>query len=654
MRKIWTLAVAVLCLGAVLVVPGRRDAGAAVTPLAVDYGITGASDLAAWGGFTLDPAPMVSRDTETVVFLGFRGDVARLEARATAVSDPASPSYGDYRSVAETAAAFNATDQQITAAVDWFRTRGVTLTVDATRTFASASMSIAVLEALTQATYGTYTVAEVPQLGFVVSPATTVTTIVPALEASIDRVSGAVFVVPPDRGTASVSPPRPAAVLPASAVEPIVNDGGTPWRTGTQTDSCAGASSQVGFGRPIGLSPGQLRSAYGIDELWKRGFDGRGVRIAVVDYAPYLHSDIDAWRDCFGLQGTPITDHVLGPLLDDSFQSLESTLDLQAVVSFAPHADRIDWLGVPAPAPTMIGSLLQLLAPAFDVANTGGLAPDVVTVSFYACEAEIVATDPASRVSASLYDRMVATAAASGIGTFVATGDVGSTGCFPVTNDVTASYPSTSRWVTAVGGTNVTLDANNHIVSAGAWNDTRMFLPTPAVNSQEYSNSGGGGLSVISARQPWQPRVGDGRARPVPDVSAFADVYPGAFLHFRGEWSVVGGTSIATPLLATSTALQSSARAARGQPRLGFVAPLFHSLAANGGTRVAGVDVIADVVLGTIDAHGVGVYAATPGFDLATGLGWVRQDALYTALLPVEPRPVDPPAVDPIVPRFTG
>jgi hypothetical protein len=97
-------------------------------------------------------------------------------------------------------------------------------------------------------------------------------------------------------------------------------------------------------------------------------------------------------------------------------------------------------------------------------------------------------------------------------------------------------------------------------------------------------------------------------------------------------------------LLATSFALQSSALAARGEPRLGFVAPLLYAMASNSDPATSGI--IVDVVLGDNDPHGAGVYQATPGYDLASGLGWVRQDALYDYLGRRDG--------DPVPPAFTG
>lgn len=647
-RPLHRLILAIVVVGALTVLPSARSDAVAV-PLVVEYGITGPDALSALAQTELVPATMVSPSTETMIFLGFRSTGADLEARAEAVSNPASPFYGDHLPVAVNAETYNATDEQVQTVVDWFASRDVTVAPDATRTFVQATVSISVLEELTGVEFGAYVPADfpTPPPAVLVSPVTAISTLTPELASAIDRVAGVVFITATEGYEASSSADRrfplasPASDL-ASAWSLIAADGGTPWRTGTPIDACPDALAVTADGHSMGLSPAQLRAAYGVDHLWEQGYRGRGARIAVVNYAPYLPSDLATWRSCFGLDGTPITDHVMGPLISDTSQRLETTLDLQAVVSLAPEAERIDWFGVTSSAPTMIGSLTQLLAPAFDASLTGGVAPDVINASFAVCELQILGEDPSWNVGLSLFNQMIATGVASGIGTFVATGDDGSTGCFPTTNDAAVSFPASSRWVTAVGGTNLTLDEQNRIVSSGVWNDARFSSPPQPIDFP--FDSGGGGISLMESMPTWQSGTAPVEARTVPDVSHFADATPGSFLFFDGQWSFVGGTSLASPLLATSFALQSSALAARGEPRLGFVAPLLYAMASNSDPATSGI--LVDVVLGDNDPHGAGVYQATPGYDLASGLGWVRQDALYDYLGRRDG--------DPVPPAFTG
>ena len=652
------MTVTILAVGVVVVPIGRGSAGEVVPPPAVvDYGITGPDAVAAWSGSALTPTTMVPLTTEVQVFLGFRTDLAGLEARATAVSDPASPLYGRYEPLPETIDRFGASDEQLRAVVDWFGNRGVAVVPDATRTYALVTVSVGILQELTGVTFGTYTIEGAAPGLVAVTSTVAMSTAIADLAPAIDRVYGVTFVT--DTAGAAVASidldaprvPQPASVsVPAEGETFVPADGGTPWRTGTPTDACPDAAALADSGGPVGISPAQLRRAYGVDRLWDQGFRGRGAHIAVVDYAAYEPTDLETFRGCFGLEGTPVTDHVLGPLLDDPTQRLETILDLQTVVSFAPDADRIDWFGVPTVAPTVLGNLIALIAPAFDLSNMDGLQPDAVTVSFAVCELQIIGTDPGWAVGRSLFEQIVTLGAASGIGTFIASGDHGSSGCFPTANDVSASFPATSRWATAVGGTNLTLDTENRIVSSGTWNDARMAVPPPPPDAP--FDSSGGGLSAMFDRQPWQPQIGDSSARPIPDVSMFADPRPGYMVFFNGGWMPVGGTSAASPALAAITALQSSALAAVGRPRLGFVAPLLHSLAQATNETTEGI--VVDVTLGTNDVHGVGVYPATPGYDLATGIGWVRQDELFDYLQRVEPTPPVPSPEDRVIPAFTG
>jgi kumamolisin len=649
-RFVPRLILVIVLVGVITVLPPARPDAAAVS-LEVEYGITGPDALSTWGQIEFVPTAMVEPSTETMIFLGFRPTGADLEARANAVSDPASPFYGDHLPVVVNAERYNATDEQVLTVVDWFASRDVTVAPDATRSFVQATVSISVLEELTGTTFGAFIPVGFPSPSpaVLVSPITAISAITPELASSIDRVAGVVFVAYTSGSSVSAEDrrplPAPPASDPAAAWSLIAADGGTPWRTGTPTDACPDALAVTAAGHSMGISPAQLRAAYGVDHLWDQGLRGRGARIAVVNYAPYLPSDLATWRSCFGLEGTPITDHVMGPLLTDPSQRLETILDLQAVVSLAPEAERIDWFGVPSSAPTMVGSLTQLLAPAFDASLTGGVAPDVINASFAVCELQILGEDPSWEVGVSLFNQMIATGVASGIGTFVATGDDGSTGCFPTTDEVAVSFPASSRWVTAVGGTNLTLDAQNNIVSSGVWNDARFYSPPQPIDFP--FDGGGGGVSLMEPMPTWQSGVAPVDARTVPDVSHFADPTPGGFLFFEGQWSFVGGTSLASPLLATSFAMQSAALAERGEPRLGFVAPLLYAMASDPDPAASGI--LVDVVLGDNDPHGVGVYDATPGYDLASGLGWVRQDALFDYLGRSGRDPVDP-----VPPAFAG
>jgi kumamolisin len=176
--------------------------------------------------------------------------------------------------------------------------------------------------------------------------------------------------------------------------------------------------------------------------------------------------------------------------------------------------------------------------------------------------------------------------------------------------------------VLAVGGTNLTLDADNAIASSGVWNDT--IYPRPY---RRYAG-GGGGRSRIFSRPWWQP--GAASSRLVPDVAAFADLHPGypvvcssavSGCPLRGpSLAFVGGTSASTPLVAGMIALWTQRARQLGLPRPGFIPPLLYTLAA--GSPGA----FLDITEGTNSLFGGPCCSAGPGYDLATGLGSPHAD----------------------------
>src|SRR5262249_39421111 len=141
-------------------------------------------------------------------------------------------------------------------------------------------------------------------------------------------------------------------------------------------------------------------------------------------------------------------------------------------------------------------------------------------------------------------------------------------------------------WVLAVGGTNLTLNADNTIASSGVWND--QAYPAPYTSAA----GGGGGVSTFESKPSWQPAYnGQSKYRMVPDVAAFADESPGyvgvcdpSVKSCPGAPSgqsitYVGGTSGATPLVAGMIALWDQQARQIGAPRPGFVPPLLYSIA---------------------------------------------------------------------------
>jgi subtilase family serine protease len=108
------------------------------------------------------------------------------------------------------------------------------------------------------------------------------------------------------------------------------------------------------------------------------------------------------------------------------------------------------------------------------------------------------------------------------------------------------SYPAASYYVTAVGGTTLTVDVNNNRTSESVWSGS------------------GSGCSAYEPKPAWQKDTGCAH-RTVTDVSADADpstgaaVYDSVRYHGKQGWYVVGGTSLSSPIIAGVYALAGNA-----------------------------------------------------------------------------------------------
>ncbi len=102
-------------------------------------------------------------------------------------------------------------------------------------------------------------------------------------------------------------------------------------------------------------------------------------------------------------------------------------------------------------------------------------------------------------------------------------------------------YPAASPYVTSVGGTSLS-------GGPGAW-------------SAQPWQYGGAGCSAYEPRQAWQGQTGC-RSRSTVDMAAVADPQTGVsmFDSTAGGWYVVGGTSVAAPIVAAAYALSGNAQ----------------------------------------------------------------------------------------------
>lgn len=101
-------------------------------------------------------------------------------------------------------------------------------------------------------------------------------------------------------------------------------------------------------------------------------------------------------------------------------------------------------------------------------------------------------------------------------------------------------YPASSPDVTAVGGTSLIRDTT----TSRGWRESAW-------------SSAGSGCSQFEAKPSWQTDTGCPQ-RTVADVSAVADPTTGVAVYNAGSWFIYGGTSVATPIIASVYALAGS------------------------------------------------------------------------------------------------
>jgi subtilase family serine protease len=245
------------------------------------------------------------------------------------------------------------------------------------------------------------------------------------------------------------------------------------------------------------------------------------------------------------------------------------------------------------------------------LSDPGGV-PDVISLSYGGCA---MAENAAAPALTSAIDAVLAMAALTGVSSFVAAGDSGSTIC-PGAGGTTLSFPAVSPFVTAVGGTRLTLGKGNARVSETVWNDSAYGAKA----------AGGGALSHKEPRPAYQDGFVPQNHRAVPDVSALADILPGWPDVLDGTLQPVGGTSGSTPFVAAATALVDGSQRAAGRPRIGLANGWLYKAASHPGAFF-------DITKGNNDLAGVGCCQATVGYDLASGLG-VPNWAVLPATLP--------------------
>ena len=367
---------------------------------------------------------------------------------------------------------------------------------------------------------------------------------------------------------------------------------------------------------------------YGIGSLWRRGIDGAGTTIAVIEGWDLtdIGSIVAGFDQMLGLPN-PVIQTIfpagklpakcppgmvkLGGYGSCDAWGGELALDVVTAHLMAPYA-KILISATPADTQVTDDAASQVAPPemmkALEVISQQHLA-NVISISDGTGEttyshgsAEILAQDPGELA-----------AAAAGIPVLVATGDCGVVQNLAVAVGQcqdTSGTPDTaawddSPWVTAVGGSVPNLSATGQRRGPDPlWNVAGLF-------------SEGAGLSSVYSRPAYQNRIAritGSPMRSVPDITMDAQ----------------NGTSEAAPMLAGVLALATQLNGGD----IGPINPALYDVLGPAGAR----DGIADVVSGNDSVVNNGTvtvpgFAAGPGFDVASGWGTVYAPTFVPGLV---------------------
>jgi subtilase family serine protease len=382
--------------------------------------------------------------------------------------------------------------------------------------------------------------------------------------------------------------------------------------------------------------PTQIEQAYGTPTLYSKGITGKGQTIVIVDSlgSPTIASDLAVFDQTFGIPAPPSL-KVLQPAGavppwtgtgDQYGWAGETTLDVEYAHAIAPGAS-IVLLETPTAETEGTTGFPQIVrAEEYAIKHRLG---GVISQSFEATEETFPSQRSLQKLRGAYLD-----AALHRVTVVGATGDVGASGD-ETNGDLYTSpvvgWPATDPLVTAVGATQLHLDANGNPTSpASVWNDTYSVPTNQFIFGDNGPNalSTGGGVSSVFPRPIYQIGVRGvvGQARGIPDISmsgscnGAVDVYE-SFPGIAGSWGDTCGTSEATPEFAGIVALADQVAG----HSLGLINPALYLMSALKEPGIVDVTSGNNTVSFFQDGQSDTVqgYNAGTGYDLASGVGTV-------------------------------
>ncbi|MEM3515550.1 MAG: protease pro-enzyme activation domain-containing protein [Saccharolobus sp.] len=321
----------------------------------------------------------------------------------------------------------------------------------------------------------------------------------------------------------------------------------------------------------------QVNSTFPIEAYWPTALQkvynttaipsqGENTTIGILDFYgdPYIVQQLAYFDKIVGLPNPPnFTVIPIGPYNPNlgilTGWAGEISLDVEVAHAIAPKANIILYIANPnLPLSSIIAYIVS--QDNVDTLSQSFSIPEYAFSSFFNGEAFYVCVG--------LTDQYYALGSAEGITFLASSGDAGGAGYSngPIG---TVGYPSTSPFVTAVGGTTTYIQFPNGSYYQTAWSNYG-FVP----NGVNYGGSTGG-VSIIEPKPWYQWGLPTPASYPngklIPEISANANVYPGIYIVFPGNTTgITGGTSEASPIVAGLVALIDS----YAHTRIGLLNPI--------------------------------------------------------------------------------
>jgi subtilase family serine protease len=584
--------------------PARRRSGGGRALAVLVVGLLLVSGCSSSGARPPVSLP-VPKAGDVTFYLSLPSSTTGLAQAAAKVATPGSSEYRHFSPLDKAARQFGASDAQISTVAKAISGLGLRFVADPTRLFGRVTGSTQQWQAALGTPLST-------QPATASSPFITYT--LPAQAPAALQPAGTGLLLPQTlvydptaEGSRPPSGMRPTPT-PGPASTPTPTKAAQPFPVNTGTPLVANCTAPLLAQRRV-YTQQQVQTAYGIDTL--RAHTSGTPVITVLDLGGgWLPNDLELAGRCFGYTPPTITqtqgDGVATAIAhaDD-----ETSLDLQTVAAVAPTAQV-----------RLVQTNLAGLLDGFSRALGDGGVPDVISLSFGGCA---LAENRGAPAYTAVINAVLAMTALAGVSSFVAAGDAGSTTCGTSVPGTTLSYPAVSPFVTAVGGTRLTLGAGNTRVAEVVWNDSVFGV----------NGAGGGGVARRQPRPAYQDGANPQNHRAVPDVSALADIVPGWPDVISSRLQSVGGTSGSTPFVAVATALVAASERNAGRPRVGLANGWLYQAAKDQAAKTTAPPAFFDVTQGSNDLAGVGCCQASVGYDPASGLG-VPNWATLPATLP--------------------